>query len=66
MLCVGEHEKLKAGVHGAIGTLAAVACLYNAAVLSTRGNSRHLGNSFFYGLLAALEYQKVKHHLEQC
>lgn len=65
LLCAGESEELKACVHGTIGTLAAVSCVYNVAVLSTRGNSRHFGNSLFYGLLAALEWQKVKHHLEQ-
>ena len=58
----GCCEPLKAGVHGALGALAAACLGYNAAAFLVRRES-HLGrNVLFYSLVLAVEVAHVCHH----
>jgi hypothetical protein len=60
-----DHEGLKAGVHAAVGTLAALCALYNAVAFCARPRpeSHLLRNALFYGLLTIVEIAHVRHHL---
>ena len=65
MVRVGENEALKASVHGAVGLLAAVCTVYNAAAFVTR-RQVHLGfNVLLYGGLTYWEYRRLREHLAQ-
>ena len=64
VLASGEHEPLKAAVHGLLGGLAAVCLAYNAAAWVTR-RERHLAiNSVIYAALTGLEVWQAKRHME--
>jgi hypothetical protein len=64
ILHAGQCEPLKAGVHGAIGALAAVCAVYNLCALGLRPK-RHLAiNAVFYTALVLVEVQHVRHHSE--
>lgn len=64
ILHAGQCEPLKAGVHGAIGALAAVCAVYNLCALGLRPK-RHLAiNAVFYTALVLVEIQHVRHHSE--
>lgn len=62
LLRSGDHEPLKAGVHGALGALALLCLGYNTAAFAVR-RERHLArNIVLYGLLVAVEVAHVQHH----
>lgn len=63
MVRSGEHEKLKAGVHG-VGLVFAVVCaVYSHAAYRVRP-SRHLAaNRVIYSALVVMEVRKIWHHL---
>jgi hypothetical protein len=64
-LQTGEAETIKGGVHAAVGVLALVCGVYNAAAWVRRGE-RHLGvNAVFYAGLAIWEACHVRHHGRQ-
>src|SRR5712691_11683803 len=64
-LRAGEAETLKGGVHAAVGVLALVCGVYNAAAWATR-RERHLGvNALLYAGLAIWELCHVRHHGRQ-
>lgn len=61
----GEHEPLKAGVHGALGLLAAVCAGYNL-IAATHRRDRHLKiNAVVYAFVTVYEVAKVVHHLPE-
>jgi hypothetical protein len=64
-LCTsGQHELLKAGVHGAAGVIAGLMAAYNIAACCFRPD-RHLRvNAFVYTLLVAYELKHTTHHLK--
>lgn len=58
----GQCERLKGGVHGALGLLALVCCGYNV-IAWVRRRDHHLAvNAGVYGALTAYETAKVLHH----
>lgn len=61
-LRTGELEPVKLGVHAALGTLAAVCTLYNAAAYVYRREPHLAVNAVAYGLLTALEVAQVDRH----
>jgi hypothetical protein len=64
-LCTsGQHELLKAGVHGAAGAIAGLMAAYNIAACCFRPE-RHLRvNAFVYTLLVVYELKHTSHHLK--
>lgn len=63
ILCRGEYELLKAGVHGAALTLAAVCATYNFSAWLARRHRHSWINAVVYGTLTAWEIHHVRHHL---
>jgi hypothetical protein len=63
ILSRGQHEILKAGVHGATLGLAAVCAAYNFSAWLARRQRHSWVNAVLYGTLAAWEVQHVRHHL---
>jgi hypothetical protein len=64
VLCHGRYELLKAGVHGAALSLAAVCTAYNFAAWAARRQRHSWVNAALYGALTAWEYHHVRHHLD--
>ena len=64
-LCTsGEHEVLKASVHGTAGVIAGLMAAYNIAACCFR-NDRHLRvNSLVYTLLVIYELKHTMHHMK--
>ena len=64
-LCTsGEHEVLKATVHGAAGAIAGLMAAYNIAACCFR-RDRHLRvNALVYTLLVAYELKHTVHHIK--
>ena len=64
-LCTsGQHELLKAGVHGAAGVIAGLMAAYNIAACCFRPD-RHLRvNAFVYTLLVVYELKHTAHHVK--
>src|SRR5437588_12189041 len=61
----GEGEMLKGAVHAAVGGLALVCGIYNAAAWITR-RERHLGvNAVMYSALAIWEAVHVRHDTQR-
>ncbi len=63
MVMPGEHENCKAGVHGALGVMAAICLTYNALAYLRRKEHHLLTNTIVYGMVVALEIESVRHHL---
>lgn len=59
----GQHELIKAAVHGALGSLAAVCGVYNLIAFSRRGNGHLAINLCVYAAVVAYELKKILHHL---
>jgi len=59
----GECELSKAGIHGAIGGLAAVCLVYNCWSFGKRHDLHLLVNTGLYAALVAWELAHVQHHL---
>lgn len=64
MIHPGEHEAVKAGVHGLGGLFAAVCLAYNVAAWCERKKPHLARNAVFYAGLTIWECVKVVHHLE--
>lgn len=64
VLCHGRYELLKAAVHGAALSLAAVCTAYNFAAWMARRQRHSWVNATMYGTLTAWEYHHVRHHLD--
>lgn len=58
----GQCEVQKAGVHAALGGLAAVCCLYNACAFVFRQQPRLAANAIIYAAITYLEIQQVERH----
>lgn len=58
----GRSEPLKGGWHGAMGLLAAGACLYNVAAFLQRRQSHLARNAALYALWTGLEVCQVRRH----
>lgn len=63
MLAVGEHERLKASVHVAVGVLAAVCAVYNALAWWRRRQPHLAINTVMYSALVVYEARQVDRHL---
>ena len=63
ILAQGQHETVKAAIHGALGALAGVCLVYNVGVsLSPRRCVRHVANVGFYAIVIAWEVVMVMRH----
>lgn len=59
----GANEPVKAGIHAALGMLAAICLVYNVAAWVLR-RERHLArNAAIYLTIAAIEVAQVRRHL---
>lgn len=65
MVQVGEHESLKAGIHGAICGLAAVCTVYNVWAFCVRREPHLAVNGLVYLALTAFEQKKVTSHVRR-
>jgi hypothetical protein len=66
ILDVGSCEPLKAAIHGAALSLAALMCAYNTAAWWRR-RQRHLAvNAILYIAATVWEQRQVAHHMTRC
>ena len=66
MLKCGNCEPLKAGVHGAVLTLAALCAAYNIAAWLKRREPHLAVNACLYATTVFWERFQVAHHLTEC
>lgn len=59
----GQHERLKATIHAALGGLALLCTAYNVLAWRRRRELHLARNVGMYGALALLEASQVSHHL---
>lgn len=62
LLRPGQHEPLKAAIHGALGVLAILCVGYNAAAWWMRREPHLLVNTCLYGSIVALEIMQIRRH----
>lgn len=63
LLCVGQCEPLKAGVHGVLMAVAALCAAYNAAAWLKRREPHLAVNVVLYSATVVWELNHVQHHV---
>lgn len=65
MIRAGEHEDLKAAVHGGLLVFSAICFVYNVVAFAMRREPHLAMNAGVYGFVMELEIKQIAHHMEK-